>query len=176
MACLGQGHDLQAIAQAGYHVTGVDLSSEAIRLARARVPERSGQPDAAVTELRVHDVATGLPFATDRFDGVYSHLALHYFIEPTTQHVFDEIGRVLRPGGILVFCVKSTADPAYGKGEQFGPRIFSLNGHVRHFFDEQYIRRLLTGWHIEKLDHYDGRFESGRSSAFVSVVATRAVV
>ncbi|MFY1697007.1 MULTISPECIES: class I SAM-dependent methyltransferase [unclassified Solwaraspora] len=170
----GQGHDMLAMAAAGWHVTGVDLSPEAIRLARARVPEQSGQPDAAATELHVHDIAAGLPFATGRFDGVYSHLALHYFTERTTQHVFDEIGRVLRPDGVLAFCVKSTADPNYGKGEQFGPRIFSVDGHVRHFFDEEYTRKLLTGWRIEMLDHYDGRFESGRSSAFIGVVATRA--
>src|SRR4051812_16439005 len=80
----GQGHDLRAMAQAGHRVAGLDFSPVAIRRARKEVYGRRFFKRWN-NDLRVHDIAVELPFNSRRFDGVYSHLALHYFSDDVTR-------------------------------------------------------------------------------------------
>jgi SAM-dependent methyltransferase len=169
----GQGHDLRAMAQAGHRVAGIDFSPLAIRRARRKIygwrlfgRRKDG--------LRVHDIADGLPFEDERFGGVYSHLALHYFRDDVTRRIFGEIERVLCSGGLLVFSVKSTDDPYYGDGERLGEHIFSRKGHVRHFFDEGYVKDLLDNWIIESTSSYRGHYACSEPSAFIRAVARKA--
>ena len=169
----GQGHDLRAMARAGHRVAGLDFSPLAIRQARRKVygwrfPKRRK------SDLRVQDIADGLSFEDGRFDGVYSHLALHYFRDDVTRRIFGEIERVLRPGGLLAFSVKSTDDPYYGDGEQLGEHIFSRKGHVRHFFDDGYVKDLLDGWTILSTTSRRGHYACSEPSAFIRAVARKA--
>ncbi|MDY7089690.1 MAG: methyltransferase domain-containing protein [Actinomycetota bacterium] len=169
----GQGHDLCAMARAGHRVAGIDFSPVAVRRARRKVYglrlSRLWRND-----IRVHDISTVLPFSNGRFDGVFSHLALHYFHDDVTRRIFGEIGRVLRPGGLLAFSVKSTDDPYYGDGEQLGEHIFSRKGHVRHFFDDGYVKDLLQDWVIESTSSRRGHYACSEPSAFIRVVARKA--
>jgi len=119
----------------------------------------------------LHDLRNGLPFDTETFDGAYSHLALHYFDDDTTRFIFREIGRVLRPGGLFVFSVKSTADPYFKTGTEIGPNIYCRNGHLRHFFSTSYTNDLLRDWKVASLTEPRGRYASSRPSAFIHVVA-----
>ena len=167
----GRGHDLREMARAGHRVAGLDFSPLAVRQARKRVyglrfPLRR-------KDIRVRDIADRFPFEGARFDGVYSHLALHYFSDDVTRRIFGEIERVLRPGALLVFSVKSTDDPYYGDGEQLGEHIFSRKGHVRHFFDEGYIKEILESWAVESIESYGGYYACSESSAFIRAVARK---
>lgn len=169
----GQGHDLRAMARKGHRVAGVDFSSVAIQQARKRVCGWNLTRRRNV-DLRIHDIADRLPFEDGQFAGVYSHLALHYFHDDVTRRIFGEIHRVLRPGGLLVFSVKSTDDPYCGKGEQLGERIYSRKGHVRHFFDDAYVKDLLYDWDTELTGSYGGHYASSDRSAFIRAVARKA--
>ena len=168
----GQGHDQRAMARAGHRVAGIDFSPVAIVHARTVVP-RCGPLRLRKPDLRVHNIAERLPFADGSFDGVYSHLALHYFEHDVTEFAFAEIWRVLRPRAVFVFAVKSTADPYYAKGEQLGQHIFARKGHVRHFFDEDYIRKLLEKWTLISTETYEGKYASAEPSAFIRTVARK---
>jgi SAM-dependent methyltransferase len=84
----GTGCDLLQFAKHGAHATGVDITSEHLRLARERVQ--------GLAEVKKAD-ATQLPFADNEFDYVYSHGVIHHIEKP--RRVIDEILRVLRPGG-----------------------------------------------------------------------------
>jgi ubiquinone/menaquinone biosynthesis C-methylase UbiE len=84
----GTGCDLLQFAKHGAQATGIDITSEHLRLARERV----GQ----LAEVREAE-ATALPFPDESFDYVYSHGVLHHIESP--RRVVDEIFRVLKPGG-----------------------------------------------------------------------------
>jgi len=168
----GQGHDLREMARSGHRVAGLDFSPFAIRKARNKVFGWHFYKRVK-NDLRIFDITNPLPFDKGRFGGVYSHLALHYFRDDVTRRIFGEIGRVLRPGGLLAFSVKSTNDPYYGDGEQLGEHIFSRKGHVRHFFDETYVKDLLEGWNIESTSNRHGHYASSEPSAFLRVVARK---
>jgi SAM-dependent methyltransferase len=73
------------------HVSGVDISPEAIELARRQVPEG---------DLGVAPVAE-LPFEPDSFDVVVMNDVLQHVLEREVQQSLGEVRRVLRPGGVL---------------------------------------------------------------------------
>jgi len=93
----GAGTDLARFARGGAIVSGIDLSSSAIRLAQQNFEQQRLQGD-----LREAD-GERLPFAADTFDLVYAHGVVQYTANP--QQLVDECRRVLKPGGEAVFQV-----------------------------------------------------------------------
>ncbi|MEO8077568.1 MAG: class I SAM-dependent methyltransferase [Acidobacteriota bacterium] len=88
---VGLGADHQLFAQAGAHLSGIDLTQRAVDHARRRLALFGLGSD-----LRVAD-AQSLPFGSDSFDIVYSWGVLHH--APDTPRAIEETWRVLRPGG-----------------------------------------------------------------------------
>jgi SAM-dependent methyltransferase len=93
----GAGTDLVRFAQGGAIVTGVDLSSAAIALARGNFAQHGLDAD-----LREAD-GEHLPFADDTFDLVYAHGVVQYTAHD--RRLVDECRRVLKPGHQAVFQV-----------------------------------------------------------------------
>jgi SAM-dependent methyltransferase len=94
---LGCGHGMMAVvlARRGAIVTALDLSpgyanETRERAAANRVP----------IEVQVGD-AESLPFADQSFDAIWGNAILHHLHLPT---VAKELHRVLKPGGVAVFC------------------------------------------------------------------------
>jgi ubiquinone/menaquinone biosynthesis C-methylase UbiE len=93
----GAGTDLARFAKGGAIVSGIDLSSSAIALARQNFEQQGLQGD-----LREAD-GEHLPFPDATFDLVYAHGVVQYTSDP--QALVDECRRVLKPGGEAVFQV-----------------------------------------------------------------------
>lgn len=92
LAC-GDGADMPYYAELGAHVSGVDASEELVAKAKLRLPDA----DVCV------GVFENLPYADNSFDVVLSKYAIQ-----TTSNVapcFDEVCRILKPGGVLVYLV-----------------------------------------------------------------------
>lgn len=85
-----------ALASERLFVTGIDLSEEALLAARARA---AGAGVAKRVDFRTSDV-TDIPLPDDSLDLVVCTLSLHHWAKPV--QVFNEITRVLRPGGSYV--------------------------------------------------------------------------
>lgn len=93
----GAGTDLVRFAKGGAIVTGVDLSSSAIELARANFAQQGLTGD-----LREAD-AEALPFSDETFDFVYAHGVVQY--TANDRALVNECRRVLKTGGTAVFQV-----------------------------------------------------------------------
>lgn len=93
VAC-GAGLVALPLAEAGYRVEGVDLAANALDVARQRVP-----PGADAT-FRVAD-ATALDAPDATYDAVLLLDMLEHVEDPA--RVIAEAGRVVRPGGVVVF-------------------------------------------------------------------------
>jgi SAM-dependent methyltransferase len=139
----GTGNDTARLADAGYSVTAIDLSGEAIRYAR----ERFG----SVARFMVADMAQRLPFPDGDFDAVMSNVAMHMFPDGVTRAVFAEVARVVRPGGLFLFHVNALEDrrlrarrlPAREVEPDY---VVEESGQTMHFFSEAYLRELLGDW------------------------------
>lgn len=94
---VGQGTDLAQFASSGAICSGVDITENHLRLTEENLRSRS-----LAADLRLAD-ATKLPFADSTFDCVYSFGVLHHI--PEVELVAQEIQRVLKPRGLLMFSV-----------------------------------------------------------------------
>lgn len=91
----GVGVDGVRFAEHGAHVTGVDISTRAIELARNNFDYAGLDADLRVME------GENLEFADHTFDAVYAHGILPYAKD--FHRVAMEVHRVLKPGGEAIF-------------------------------------------------------------------------
>lgn len=88
------------LAARGCRVIGVDASPSMVALAQSR------PADGGLTErltFRTIPTIASLPFAEQSFDGVLCASVLEYV--PDVDRCLAEIGRVLRPGGLLLVSI-----------------------------------------------------------------------
>lgn len=142
----GRGKDSLYFAKQGCLVTALDIAASNLAILR-EAAEKGGVESIRSIE---HDLSKPLPFSTKNFDAVYAHLSLHYFDDANTKEIFSEVHRVLKPGGWFFVKCKSIDDPLYGKGEKVGADMY-CEGHVRHFFSENYMRECLEHFEIMHL-------------------------
>lgn len=162
----GAGVDARWFARRGCTVTATDFSPIVV----GRNQHHPDNPPDVT--YRVVDSSAPLPFPDGHFDAVYAHLSLHYFPRDTTLAIFEEIRRVLRPGGAVMFLCKSTADPLHGQGEELEPDMYLRDGHVRHFFSDQLVHDCLADAFRDPLiDHGTTAFHGRESSAWIRVIA-----
>ncbi|PIY69322.1 hypothetical protein COY90_01310, partial [Candidatus Roizmanbacteria bacterium CG_4_10_14_0_8_um_filter_39_9] len=161
-------NDSVYFAQKGYSVVGSDFSDVAVKQNTAKYKDQNG------LRFQVVDMTQSFPFEDNTFDVVYARLSLHYFEDNVTKNVFSEIYRVLKPEGIICFVCKSVEDPLYGQGEEIEKDMFLREGHVRHFFSEDYAKECLGNkFNIEKIESGKEKFY-GDESGFVKVIAKKA--
>jgi len=148
----GNGRHVTFFAQQGFRVAGIDISERAIEWARDWC-RREGLP----CDLRVGDI-TRLPFGDGTFDVAVSHGVLDHVPMEDARRAVEEVGRVLRSGGLFYCDLRSSEDFECGLGAQVGPNSFVLPhgfeaGLVQHFFTLQeamtLVERLFRVVYIE---------------------------
>lgn len=159
----GAGNDSNYFAALGHKILATDFSDTAIQKNRENY-------HADNLTFETLDISKPLPFKNNSFDLVYARLSLHYFSNTTTREIFEEIKRVLKPGGLLGFVCKSNKDPLYGQGKMIEKDMYESD-HVRHFFSKEYTQTLLDDNFLAlKLEEGEEKFYSD-TSAFVKVIA-----
>jgi SAM-dependent methyltransferase len=148
----GEGFDAAFLLAQGFQVFGCDRRAEA--LGRAARRNRGAS-------FFVCDLGRLLPLRDACAGAVLASLSLHYLPWTATLRAFDEVARVLRPGGRFLFRVNATDDSNFGAGtgEEVEPgyrRVPLAGGKVqlKRFFDEKAVRACLEGrFTVEHLAH-----------------------
>lgn len=99
----GGGRFVVALSQLGAQVEGIDVSAAAVQAATERIKERSLEVNAHVQVASV----LSIPFPDQTFDYVISSGVIHH--TPNPKKAFNELTRVLKPGGKIFLSV-------YGNG------------------------------------------------------------
>jgi SAM-dependent methyltransferase len=163
----GHGEDSLHFAKLGCDATAIDIS--AVNIAHLKE-----NPEAEKIKAIQHDLADPLPFDDKLFDAVYAHLSLHYFDDAKTKEIFEEILRVLKPGGWLFAKCKSVDDPLYGKGELIAKDMYKQE-HVRHFFSAEYMRECLAKFDIQSIEKTSSKYID-YESAFIEAIARKSII
>lgn len=142
----GQGRDTFFFARSGLRVTALDYAETAVAAIREKTAA-AGLSSLVVAQTS--DVRQPLPFPDASFDACYSHMLL--CMELSTAEIaliLGEIHRVLRPGGLACYSVRSCFDKHYRAGRHLREDIYEIEGFVVHFFTEEKIRKLAKGYEI----------------------------
>lgn len=145
----GQGQDSRFFARNGYEVVSTDNESSALELCKSKLTE---DIVSRITFEKL-DTSQPLPYDSLSFDVVYAHLSLHYFDYETTWSIVKEIGRVLKPGGILAFLVNSTNDPEYATGQKLEEDYYQISDNRKRYFNVDSAREFVKYFDINLLDN-----------------------
>jgi SAM-dependent methyltransferase len=142
----GQGRDTLYFARHGLRVHALDYAPRAVETIRARA-DATGVGELVRADR--HDVRGPLPIADAGVAACYSHMLFCMaFTTPELQRLADEVSRVVRPGGLVVYTARTTEHDHYGTGIPRGDDMYEHGGFIVHFFDRALIRRLATGFEL----------------------------
>jgi SAM-dependent methyltransferase len=140
----GQGRDTLYLIRRGFHVHAIDYAPEGLDAIEAKAGA-AGLADRVTVDM--HDVRQRLPFADAGVDASYSHMLLCMALTTLElDELVAELRRVVRPGGLVVYTVRTKEDAHYGAGVAHGDDMYEHGGFVVHFFDRALIDRLAAGF------------------------------
>ncbi len=100
-----------------FHLTGVDISGEQIRLARMNVPEGNF----------IHGDIMAMTFPARHFDAVAAYYALFHLPRDEHPELLRRIYRWLKPWGHLLVTVTLFAEAPYTEEDFFGTTMYWSN-------------------------------------------------
>ena len=74
------------------------------------------------------------------------------------EYLNREIHRILKPKGINIYTVRHTGDGDYKNGVHIGEDLYENEGFIVHFFSEEKIKNLSSGFDILEIK----KFEEGK--------------
>ena len=118
-------HCAYAAEHGAAHVTGVDLSEKMLEVAR----QKASFPQVEYLHAAIEDV----DFPPERFDVVFSSLAIHYLQD--FPAFAEKVRTWLKPGGDFVFSVEHPIFTAYGSQDWY----YDEAGNILHFPVDNYF-------------------------------------
>jgi SAM-dependent methyltransferase len=163
----GQGRDTLLFATEGLRVVAVDYAESGLAQIAEKAKALGLSPS---VRTLVGDVRDPLPLPDESADGCYAHMLFCMALMTVEiERLTAEVRRVLRPGGLLVYTVRTTADAHYGAGIDRGDDRWETGGFIVHFFDRALIDRLAAGFEILAVASY----EEGRLPRRLAAVTMR---
>jgi len=89
--CCGAGQTTKFLVAQSEQVTGLDVSPIALARAKQKVPQAT----------YVEGLAQNIPLTDNQFDLVHTSSALHEMTAEELAQIFQEVHRVLKPGGVF---------------------------------------------------------------------------
>ena len=139
----GKGNNTLYLIQKGKKVIPCDYSEKLIAYIQKNFPE--------LERTECFDMTKGLPFEDNFTDIVIADLSLHYFTKGTTYKILEEIKRVLKQKGILIFRVNSINDINFEakQGREIEKHLYETEeSEYKRFFDINDIQEFFSTWDI----------------------------
>jgi SAM-dependent methyltransferase len=130
----GAGNYAVWMAQQGFDMTGIDISTHAQMLARALAEEKN-----VSCRFVEADLLDGLDEFHESFDFAYDYELLHHIYPEDRPAYVKTAHNVLKPGSLHLSVCFSEQDPGFGSGEKF--RTTPI-GTVLYFSSEKELKKL----------------------------------
>jgi len=109
--------------------------------AQEEIPRRGGKGAATVGKLARHDRVIRRTWGAD---GLLCMALTTHDLEALAA----EVHRLLSPGGLHVYTVRTTDDAHYGTGIARGDDMYEVGGFIVHFFSHALVERLSRGYEL----------------------------
>ena len=107
-------------------------------------------------DVQTHDLRQKLNFNDNSFEGCYSHmLYCMAFTYSELENLNNEICRVLKKDSLNIYTARNYRDADYKKGIYHGEDLYEMNGYIVHYFSDEKIKKLLTGFKNLSINHFD---------------------
>lgn len=145
----GEGRDTTVFVAAGLRVVAIDVSQEAVEVARHQIPS---------AEFHCQDIRDPFPPDARELGVAVASLSLHYFDWPDLTTTVKRIYEALRPGGLFLCRVNSTKDHNHGASghPEISKNFYLVDGQTKRFFDRASIDRLFReGWRVHAVEEME---------------------
>lgn len=152
----GTGRHTVYLTRLGFEVHALDSSSSALAQTENWLRE-----EGLTAKLTIQRMEDGLPYPTDFFDAVISIQVIHHNRTAQVLETIAEIGRVLRPGGVVFVTVAVlTMGPVSEDLDwclhEVEPRTFIPDrgpeaGIPHHYFTEKELRSAFDGYDVKEV-------------------------
>ena len=138
----GSGRHVVYLAKQGFRMTGLDNSPTALSMTREWAAAEGVEAGLVQADMRVP-----LPVASAAFDALITTQVIHHALLATVRRTAGEIGRAVRPGGMLFVTVPLKPDPEDVfetiEAGTLVPVTGSERGLPHHFFTPDELRSIL---------------------------------
>lgn len=163
----GYGRNAVGFTQAGFEVTGIEISDTAVSLARR------GSPGIRYYTGSVLD----MPFDNAVYDGIYCFNVLHLFRKDERAAFLNRCRAQLRDGGVLFFAVFSDGESSCGTGRKVEENTFeSKPGREVHYYTERDLVAEFSGLAILEtgmMEDPEDHGEEGRHTHLLRYIYAR---
>ena len=161
----GYGRNAKAFYEKGLEVTGIEISSTAIKLAHERFGE----------EIRVlHGSIDDMPYEQDVYDGIFCHALIHLLDSDQRKKLIQDCFNQLGQGGMMVFTAITKDASTYGVGEQLGrDRYRTKDGVNLYFYDNDSIKEEFGAFGLVESTKIDEGAEGKPVTRFWKIVCKR---
>ncbi len=137
----GIGQDTKWLIDNDFDVVSCDISDIALSRLKEMIPN---------SKTMQIDVKKKLPFEHNSIDLINANLSLHYFNLEDTIKIFNEIYRVLRPGGLFIGRMNSDKNEEYVKEttKEIEKNYYYDYGKYYRLFNKEQFDILTKGWNI----------------------------
>ncbi|MDR3679169.1 MAG: class I SAM-dependent methyltransferase [Flavipsychrobacter sp.] len=129
---IGYGRNAQIFIDTGMSVTGIEISSTAIDMARKHYGN---------SMTIFHGSVTDMPFDTCKYDGIFCYALIHLLNDGERKKLILDCYNQLTDGGYMVFTVISKEASTYGQGKFISKDRYEIFEGVNMFF---YDRESIT--------------------------------
>jgi len=163
----GYGRNARPFYEKGFEVTGIEISSTAIHLAR----------DLLGREIRVfHGSVDDMPFDQEVYDGIFCHALIHLLDAGQRKKLILDCYRQLRHGGMMVFTAITKDASTYGVGEKVSAdRYKTKDGVTLYFYDQDSIKEEFGGSGLIEAVKIDEAVHGKPATKFWKVVCKKTV-
>ena len=142
----GTGEDALYFMRKGHRVVILDISDYALKVA-----QEAAEKEGLSKSLAVKKVDFGLhqlPITENSVEVVYSRISLNYFEKEHAVKIFQDIYKMLKPGGSAYLTFKSPADEKemeylLNTATEFEENVFIENGQLRSRFTNTQLEEML---------------------------------
>lgn len=157
MGC-GNGRHVWLAAKEGFTAYGVDLSREAVAMAK-RWLDREGLPYGGLTS---GDVAERLPYPDDFFDVVISYGVFDHMPIERARQARDEARRIMKPSGTIFMKLEAITSFTFDPARQFRKNEIMLEkeaerGIMQHYYDVEEVAEFTSVFRTVKCFRDDYR-------------------
>lgn len=143
---VGYGRNAKPFYEAGFDITGIEISKAAINLAK------ENQLDFKIH----HGSLTDMPFDNEIYDCIFCYATLHLFNPHERQHILKSCYNQLSPNGLMFFNVVSCESMINFSGKQITSDIIQLeNGLEVTFYDLNRVVEEFKIYNIIEIEKID---------------------
>lgn len=143
---IGYGRNAKPFYDAGFDITGIEISKAAIDLAKENQ-----------LNFKIHHGSlTDMPFDNDAFDAVFCYATLHLFNPHERHHILKSCYNQLSSNGLMFFSIVSCESMINFSGKQIDKDIIQLeNGLKVTFYDLKRVEEEFKIYNIIEIEKID---------------------